>query len=71
MSLIVACMHFDSRLPHAAHDASDREAVLLYIGTPSVFSTSTKSADRKKSGRKIERTGALWIPRPLRLGLGF
>lgn len=31
-------MHFDSRLPHSARNLSDREAVLLYVGTPSVFS---------------------------------
>lgn len=30
-------MHFDSRLPHSACNESDAEAVLLYIGTPSVF----------------------------------
>lgn len=31
-------MHFDSRLPHSARNISNREAVLLYVGTPSVFS---------------------------------
>lgn len=46
-------MHFDSRLPHTAHNASDREAVLLYIGTPSVFSTPRKKSG---NGRKSRRT---------------
>jgi hypothetical protein len=46
-------MHFDSRLPHTAHNVSDREAVLLYIGTPSVFSTPRK---KPKSGKKSGRT---------------
>lgn len=46
-------MHFDSRLPHTAHNASDQEAVLLYVGTPSVFSTPhTKLKGGKKSGKK-------------------
>lgn len=31
-------MHFDSRVPHSAKNVSDRDAVLLYVGTPSVFS---------------------------------
>lgn len=30
-------MHFDSRLPHSARNMSNEEAVLLYVGTPSVF----------------------------------
>jgi len=30
-------MHFDSRLPHSARNVSDEEAVLLYVGTPSIF----------------------------------
>lgn len=30
-------MHFDSRLPHTARNTSTSEAVLLYVGTPSVF----------------------------------
>lgn len=30
-------MHFDSRLPHSARNTSDAEAVLLYVGTPSIF----------------------------------
>lgn len=30
-------MHFDSRLPHTASNRSQVEAVLLYVGTPSVF----------------------------------
>lgn len=30
-------MHFDSRLPHSARNDSNKEAVLLYVGTPSEF----------------------------------
>ncbi len=30
-------MHFDSRLPHTARNESQHEAVLLYVGTPSIF----------------------------------
>ena len=30
-------MHFDSRLPHTATNDSDREVLLLYAGTPSLF----------------------------------
>lgn len=46
-------MHFDSRLPHSARNASDQEAVLLYVGTPSVFSRpGQKSKARKKPRRR-------------------
>lgn len=29
--------HFNSRTPHTARNLTDREVVLLYVGTPSVF----------------------------------
>ncbi|TWB51067.1 helix-turn-helix domain-containing protein [Nitrospirillum viridazoti] len=35
-------LHFDSLQPHSARNASDRDVVLLYVGTPSIF---RKSAD--------------------------
>ena len=31
------CAHFNSRTPHTASNLSDRNVVLLYVGTPSVF----------------------------------
>ncbi|MEE3623204.1 XRE family transcriptional regulator [Nitrospirillum sp. BR 11752] len=30
-------LHFDALHPHGARNTSDRDAVLLYVGTPSVF----------------------------------
>lgn len=30
-------MHFDARAPHTVENRTDREAVLLYVGTPSVL----------------------------------
>lgn len=48
-------MHFDSRLPHSARNKSDREAVLLYIGTPSVF--TAKPGGRGKRSRKAAPGG--------------
>ncbi|NJO13020.1 MAG: helix-turn-helix domain-containing protein [Gammaproteobacteria bacterium] len=44
-------MHFDSRLPHTARNTSTKEAVLLYVGTPSVFQ-KPKSSAVPKSRRK-------------------
>jgi uncharacterized cupin superfamily protein len=41
-------MHFDSRLPHDARNVSDKEAVLLYVGTPSVFSREKLRERAKK-----------------------
>lgn len=32
-------MHFRSQSPHSAWNASDRDAVLLYVGTPSIFTS--------------------------------
>lgn len=34
-------MHFDSRLPHSVANHSKKKAVLLYVGTPSLFSASS------------------------------
>lgn len=45
-------MHFDSRLPHTARNTSTKEAVLLYVGTPSVFHelpTPATKARRKRA----------------------
>lgn len=41
-------MHFDSRLPHSASNKSEEEAVLLYVGTPSVFGLKTAKASGDK-----------------------
>ncbi|WP_425998610.1 helix-turn-helix domain-containing protein [Caulobacter sp. DWR1-3-2b1] len=30
-------MHFDARAPHTVENRTDREAILLYVGTPSVL----------------------------------
>lgn len=30
-------MHFDSRIPHNARNDSGKDALLLYVGTPSIF----------------------------------
>lgn len=30
-------MHFDSRVPHSAHNNSGSDVLLLYVGTPSMF----------------------------------
>ncbi|WP_044561922.1 helix-turn-helix domain-containing protein [Azospirillum sp. B4] len=35
-------LHFDSLQPHSARNTSDREALVLYVGTPSIF---RKTAD--------------------------
>ncbi|MEA1647551.1 XRE family transcriptional regulator [Nitrospirillum sp. BR 11164] len=37
-------MHFDARMKHTVENRTDQEAVLLYVGTPSVF----KKAQRAK-----------------------
>ena len=47
-------MHFDSRLPHTARNLSTEEAVLLYVGTPSVF--QKHPASPASSRRRRPRT---------------
>ena len=49
-------MHFDSRLPHSARNESDRDAVLLYVGTPSVFSHGRRAARGGGKARKKKRS---------------
>lgn len=48
-------MHFDSRLPHSARNASDQEAVLLYIGTPSVFNRPAQKPKGRSRPKKSRR----------------
>lgn len=38
-------MHFDSRLAHSARNMSGEEAILLYVGTPSIFGPKNQPTD--------------------------
>lgn len=49
-------MHFDSRLPHTARNTSTKEAVLLYVGTPSVFQKQSLQAAQAPKGQRKRRT---------------
>jgi len=41
-------VHFDGRLPHTARNESGRVAVVLYVGTPSIFRAKEQTGDKRR-----------------------